>query len=393
MQRVLIALLGTFLLLSPVQAADDQAKSPGSELLMEAWNTGAADASAFSTEFLRAVPHDKLKAIIEKLEKTYGKAEDITEEGDEGRYRISTSGYTIEVQLALNTAGKINSLQVKQIASRASLTDLLGDLPELADNASYLLLKNGEPAGTYREDRKLAIGSAFKLFVLEALKDSIAAGKLDWNTVLTLEPGQVSLPSGIMQDWPEGQPVTVQTAAVLMMSQSDNTATDLLMDHIPQESLEKISGQIPFLKSRQFFQLKASTSLAGAYATAPLDRKREILSGLADLPLPDAIRVTPSYQEGIEWYASASSLCKSIDAVKDIPAVQVNPGNLNKKDWKSIAFKGGNEPGVLNLTYALTAQDGTEWCFSSTWNSTSALAQDKILTAVNGILQKLRDEQ
>ncbi|MBD8891388.1 serine hydrolase [Roseibium litorale] len=393
MQRIFAAVLGTFLLLSPAQAADDQVKSPGSELLMEAWNTGAADASAFSTEFLRAVPHDKLKAIIEKLEKTYGKAEEITGAGGEGRYRISTSSYTIEVQLALNTAGKINSLQVKQIASRDSLDDLLRDLPDLAENASYVLLKNGEQVSNYREDRKLAVGSAFKLFVLQALKESIEAGKLDWNTVLTLEPGQLSLPSGIMQDWPAGQQVTVQTAAVLMMSQSDNTATDLLMDHIAQDRLEETSGQVPFLTTRQFFQLKASTSLASTYVTAPLDRKREILSGLADLPLPDGIRVMPSYQEGIEWYASASSLCSTIDRVKDLPAIQVNPGNLNKQDWKSIAFKGGNEPGVLNLTYALTAHDGTQWCFSSTWNSTSALAQDKILTAVNGILQKLHDAQ
>lgn len=389
MLKVFAILLGGFLLLTPAQAADDPAKSPAAAILMEAWNTGASDASQFSAEFLRAIPHGKLKAVVENLEKTYGKAEEVAEAGEEGRYRILTNGYTIDVVLALNTAGKINSLQVKQIASRSSLKDLLGGLPELAENASFVLTKDGRQVGSYRETRKLAIGSAFKLFVLQALQETVRDGKLDWNTVLTLEPHQIALPSGIMQDWPAGQPVTVQTAAVLMMSQSDNTATDLLMDHIPQNRLEELSGQVPFLTPRQFFQLKASSSVAGVYGNAPLDRKREILKGLADVPLPEASGVTPSYQEGIEWYASTNKLCDTIEAVEDSPAIQVNPGNLNKNDWKTIAFKGGSEPGVLNLTYALTAHSGTHWCFSATWNSVSALEQDKILTAVNGVLQKL----
>ena len=40
---------------------------------------------------------------------------------------------------------------------------------------------------------------------------------------------RASLPSGITQSWPAGSPVTLQTLATLMISISDNTATDTLV--------------------------------------------------------------------------------------------------------------------------------------------------------------------
>src|SRR5690606_39753601 len=44
-----------------------------------------------------------------------------------------------------------------------------------------------------------------------------------------LEAGDVSLPTGILQEWPVGTPMTIQSLATLMISISDNTATDVLL--------------------------------------------------------------------------------------------------------------------------------------------------------------------
>lgn len=42
--------------------------------------------------------------------------------------------------------------------------------------------------------------------------------------------GEKSLPGGILQNWPKGAPLTLHTLAGLMISQSDNTAADTLLE-------------------------------------------------------------------------------------------------------------------------------------------------------------------
>ena len=49
-----------------------------------------------------------------------------------------------------------------------------------------------------------------------------------------------SLPSGITQDWAPGTPASLEQLATLMISISDNTATDALMGLIGRERLEAI---------------------------------------------------------------------------------------------------------------------------------------------------------
>ena len=73
------------------------------------------------------------------------------------------------------------------------------------------------------------MGSAFKLGVLKALKEQIAGGRHSWDEVAELTAPDLSLPSGIIQGWPMGAPLTLHSLAALMISISDNTATDVLM--------------------------------------------------------------------------------------------------------------------------------------------------------------------
>jgi hypothetical protein len=57
----------------------------------------------------------------------------------------------------------------------------------------------------------------------------------------------------------------------------------------------------------------------------------------------------------VEWFFSTRELCALMAEVRGQPLMQVNPGVANPEDWETISFKGGSEPGVLNLTTALTA--------------------------------------
>ncbi|TGD67441.1 hypothetical protein EYC08_01910 [Tabrizicola sp. WMC-M-20] len=65
----------------------------------------------------------------------------------------------------------------------------------------------------------------------------MTAGQRDWADVVRLDSHHISLPSGLMQDWPVGSSVTLHTAALLMIAESDNTATDLLIDLLGRDRI------------------------------------------------------------------------------------------------------------------------------------------------------------
>ena len=48
----------------------------------------------------------------------------------------------------------------------------------------------------------------------------------------------------------------------------------------------------------------------------------------------------------------------------------VNPGlNWPAASWPYVGFKGGSEPGVLDLTFLLRRADGQWFVLTSTWNN------------------------
>ena len=67
------------------------------------------------------------------------------------------------------------------------------------------------------------IGAAFKLYVLDALGDAVAAGKVGWNQPLTVTKRLKSLPAGELQDEPDGTRVSVLDAAAAMTLPSATT--------------------------------------------------------------------------------------------------------------------------------------------------------------------------
>lgn len=52
----------------------------------------------------------------------------------------------------------------------------------------------------------------------------------------------------------------------------------------------------------------------------------------------------------IEWWFSTAELCGLMEQVQGLLLMSINPGLANPTDWQRIAYKGGSEPGVLNLT-------------------------------------------
>ena len=184
------------------------------------------------------------------------------------------------------------------------------------------------------------------------MNNRISGGKAKWSDTLTLRDEYYSLPSGILQDWPSGSPVTLHTLASLMISRSDNTAADHLLFYLGRNSVEAVApkGMKPFLSTNEMFKLKgvSGREKGKAYAAADLNTKRRILEQLKTISVNEiTFSSNPMFVKEIEWFASTRELCAAINELNDLPILSINPGLVNKRSWHIAGYKGGSEPGVL----------------------------------------------
>lgn len=251
------------------------------------------------------------------------------------------------------------------------------------DPTSILILNDGAQLHSLQKDSPAAVGSAFKIAVLVALQREIEAGRAAWDEVLYLTEENRSLPSGLLQVLPAGTPLTLHSLASLMIAFSDNTATDTLIDRIGRQKIERLLGG-PMLTTREFFILKLDEKLAEAYRTTR--HRPAFLESLAARPLPDVTSDLPLWSADLEWMMSTQSLCNLMERVADLSVFALNPGLAVPEDWKSVAYKGGSEPGVLNLTSWLVAETGEEFCVSVTWNADKPLDEKALFALYGGLL-------
>ena len=366
-----------------------QAVSGDTEILVieRVYETPSAAAPLFSEQFLQAVPIGQIVGAVDALRASYGSAQAIREAG--GGYEIEPPTHRIPVQISLDAEGRIVELLLKP-AERltVSIEDTLKLLAETPGETSYAIMRDGDLVYGQEPGKRLAVGSAFKLGVLSALADDIEAGGHQWDDVLKLKPEDKSLPSGRLQNFPTGSPFTLHTLAAAMIAESDNTATDMLIRLLGRGPIaEKLQAET-LLTTREFFVLKADPDLAGRYAEADADQRAAIISEIAGRELPPAAQVIGQHDEGVEWYVSNATLCELAGAVRSLDVFAIESGPVDAGRWREVAYKGGSETGVLNLTAAVTKEDEHSWCVSVTVN-----AADMIDTAeVTGLFSRLTDQ-
>jgi beta-lactamase class A len=366
----------------------------GAARLAALFTTVPVPASWFAALFLAQIPVEKVQTIIAGLEAQLGAYRSVRANAD-GSYEVLFAKGSDNAQIHLDGDGKIDGLFFKPPKLAASnLDDAVASLRALPGTVSYLVLQGGTERAAFNARRPLAIGSAFKLAVLCALLDRIERGDLHWADVVTLEAGDKSLPSGVLQTWPDGSRLTLETLASLMISQSDNTAADMLLRVAGAAALAQYAGgNDPFLTTRQFFVLKSlpGSVLRERWRRSDSTGRHALLPSIDALPLPRAGDVDTSPKNlDVEWYYSNAQLCAFIGRVGALPLMSINPGVADPRDWRRIAYKGGSDFGVLNFTTRLDANDGTTYCVSATWNDAAApLDEARFGTLYSSILAAL----
>ncbi|NER49535.1 MAG: serine hydrolase [Symploca sp. SIO1A3] len=347
----------------------------------------------FAPSFLNQISLTQVEQIIENIENTLGSYQEVQVDGSD--YLIVFEQGIVPTKLVLDSNNQISGLLFQAPISQGMSLKVAKEMfRSLPGKVSFLVLEDNSQLAALRTNQPLAVGSAFKLAVLKALKQQIDGGILAWDDVVKLEEEQKSLPSGMLQTWPDGSQLTVQTLATLMISVSDNTATDMLINVVGRDLIESFAPRnLPFLTTREAFVLKnpQNQSLLERYRQGNEASRREVINQLPSYPLPSVdIFNANTVAVDVEWFFSTKELCELMTTVADLPLMSINPGVARPNDWSRIAFKGGSEPGVLNLTTLLEAKNGKTYCVSATWNNTVPLDETRFTAIYGGAIAGLK---
>lgn len=396
LRRFLHLALGLALLAANAPAASATTITPAAAL-ERVLTAPAEDPAWFSPALLAQVPASRMTEIVASIGKQLGTFERVTGDGAGGNYVAVYSGGTIACVISLDAAGIVDGIFFKvPQPTTASLGDALARFGSLHGTLGYVVTENGTERAAHGQDEALGVGSTFKLAVLTALVKQIAAGKRRWSDVVQVRDGWKSLPSGFLQTWPDGSHVTLETLASLMISISDNSATDLLIHTLGRAAIEPYAGaNVPLLTTHDMFALKTKGAAAArkAWRSGDARARRRMIAVLDGAHLSaDALDLQPA-DDDIDWQFTNRQLCALMAGVRHLPLFEINPGVATPSDWKSVAYKGGSDAGIISMTTWLVAKSGKQFCVSVTLDdATAAVDENAFSLDYLAVIDRLRDE-
>ncbi|GLW97851.1 serine hydrolase [Microtetraspora sp. NBRC 16547] len=338
----------------------------------------------FAAAFLQSVPADQLNRTLTAFKGM--RLQELTRsESTLLTATVEAAGALFDLSLSTDGAGLLNGLLLRQHIAPApkDWAELDHRLSRLAPQAGFIaaeVAKDGtcRPVHTVAPDAARPLGSMFKLYVLGTVAERVASGAFGWDTQLTITPELKSLGSGELQNRPDNSKVSVLEAAKLMISISDNTATDLLIHKVGRKNVERTARawgardkrDTPFLTTREMFVLKGADypRHAKKYLSLGTAGRRTYLDRVvAKVPLSRiAAWTAPRELDTIEWYASPAQVCQAFARLSKLTdkrvgeALSINDAGLalDKAQWPSVWFKGGSEPGVSDLGHLARTADG-----------------------------------
>lgn len=419
---------------SPAALNDGQGPTAAEALqyVLDAIRAGEGDKAKvetwFSSEFLAQVSADEVAQAVVALHQQLGKFE-VKDQG--GTPPQEATAVLHGASLTLRVALTMSQNRPRQIAGLVFRPKSTIAPPGSYDGAVELLGKTGAkrqllvasiekdrcvPVYSHNSDERMPVASTSKLWVLLALDEKLRSDKkLSWDTKLPIRDESKSLPSGTMRDDPAGTEHTLREYATQMISISDNTATDHLIDFIGEAAVEralvlakhgKPALNTPYLRTRELFGLKlaASPDELEVYRKGSVAAKRKFLAEVRKRPI-DLEKAIKEWQApralDLEWFASGKELCNALAALatraKFAPESDLLAAlgksvavEVDRSQWRYVGFKGGSEPGVLHLSFLLQRADGKWFAVVLAVNDDArVLDEDVTLAAAAGAVSVL----
>ena len=402
---------------APVPQAVTGAPSPAlaarAAELLPILNGGGTPAQTFAPAFLAAVPEAQVRALSAQLTGSLGNAVSVASVVPAGaagqaivtvRYDHGTVRFGLAV--APTPPAQVVGLRILGVlpdgAAETTMPAVLAAFRALPGQVSVALADLGTGAPQLVQgiapDRPLALGSAFKLVILAELVRAVEAGQRRWDDVVTLDGTE--RPAGGFNQKPKGTQVTIRELARQMISVSDNSATDILLDKLGRERVEAMQATIgiadparnrPFLSTMEAFKLKGvgGGALGTRYLAATPAGRRALLAG--EVARTPGSAIGPLFADGkpvrigeLEWFASPADLARIMDwlrrhtesgpaaEARTILSINAGVGPDVAGRFAYVGYKGGSEPGVLNLTLLLRTKAGQWRVLTAGWNDPAA---------------------
>ena len=147
------------------------------------------------------------------------------------------------------------------------------------------------------------------------------------------------------------------------------------------------AANVPLLATRELFLLKfsADASRIDRWMTATPEGRRALLASFAGLSMDDvASPALPVRPRDIEWFASPLDLLRTMNGLRKIDdggravsLLGINPAfRVDSSRFPIVAYKGGSEPGVLNMTWMWKDDRGRWMAAAFSWCRDDAVVDE-----------------
>ncbi len=368
--------------------------------------TGAGDGGYFADSFRSAVPPAKLAQVLASMRASLGEPRGIAATSEVTRWsetvvvRYDRGTATVRLAIEPTAPHLVSGLLITGTTvagdSFAAIDTAAATLPGAVAIGLYAL-DGSAPTPLYARGatEPVPLGSSFKLWILAEAARQVATGQRHWSDVIPVGPP--SLPSGMLQRWPAGTPMTLQALATLMVSISDNTAADTLLVALGRRQVDAMAaahgGSTPVPTTRELFVLKSDPALTAAWASADPAGRRALLSDraatMAHATIDPAIFAGgPVATDRVEWFAPPSAMATLLDTLRRDPVaaaiMAVNPGTdrVTAARFAYVGYKGGSEPGVLTMNFVVRTKAGHWFALSTAWHRSDAAVEEAVLAAL-----------
>ncbi|MFM9851454.1 MAG: serine hydrolase [Sphingomonadaceae bacterium] len=358
----------------------------------------------FAPSFIAQVPPGQVRALAEKLNAQYGKVgrvESISpRNASEAEIVIGYDRALTRFNLVLDPAPphRVIGLWLTSATVRGdSVEKLRADMAALPGQAALLVTRLDTPAApiiTYNAERQMAVGSSFKLWLLAETVWQVSRRERRWSDTVPL--GGPSLPSGLVQDWPKGAPITLHSLATLAISISDNTASDTLLASLGRTRVDAMVRRIghsdaartlPILSTVEAFALKmrANADLRAQWLVSDPTSRLDMLTTARDrlgLSKIDRTQLAgpPRSIDSIEWFASALDMATTLDWLRRANSAEaraimaIAPGipSGEAARFAYVGYKGGSEIGVFAMNFLVQTKAGAWYSVTGSWNNGDA---------------------
>ncbi len=208
-------------------------------------------------------------------------------------------------------------------------------------------LQTGETT-EYHPDRKVKTASVIKLPILIHLALTVAEGRYDWGEALTLTDAEKVGGAGVLSGMTAGLKISLHDLAYLMTAISDNTATNMLIEHL---------GVAVVNARMEAFGLTETRLLRKSYSP---DTPESAIYGMGVTTPNETLRLLNLLHEKQIGDEVAN------DAIMDFLRQQQIRDRIPRylpADWQYLGKTGGVD-GVRNDAGIVTAPDGSAFALS-----------------------------